>query len=741
MSLGAMMMLFVLGSVVVMVHIVTSIIDIVGDRVHPMTSFAPFRYARVFPVAMCQHKHPYHQPSTHRTNTPSDTGVCAKNTHMCEMLLIPTTTTFDPVVPGDAHRFVDAFVAIDGVRPSDAQMDAIAWLVGRAATATTTATATQLVRRFVLSFPILHVQELHVDTFCMAAVQQWHDHTLGPHRVRTPMASRLRSVLRTVLPCANHPPLSVSASDPCRVTLRGPPVLDPEQRACVDTLCGDPELTVSLFARGGQVRHLEWFLFTYPVTSWDHLRALHMRDVQQWHNNQIVDHIHHRASSSTTAEEGGGAAAAATRQHHHLRNPLLIQRRVLNAVLKSTAVACDGPPIQYKQAVVYRLAYPDTATPGGNAQQPLIPRAFRRWVQAETTPSSVRSVALAYMEGIRATRKARNTQYTMLYYAYRVLVGLPSAPSLNVLCTAAADGYHRRRRGVVEPNAYPKRARNPLSCSVLASNRLLHMYTGVINTLGGLGLLPGWVTQINATRVVAVARTLTMANGGGTHRDHWLGDDDETMTHSDGDLDAPRVTANRRWDVTREHLVTEEIDRMLKVCTTHRDRLIILIMAHTGLRRRATAWIRLKEIWDVDTNTPRALARTLEKGSRVRSFVVDDEMVGVLVAYMHKEHPGVGVTTYLFCSKYDHRRHMAPKSVNVLVKRLAHRAGLPNGPHIRTRGFRKYIINELLDNGNSLQDVSKFVQHESTAVTQKFYVKKQTDSDIIANMKLPWSLT
>lgn len=65
----------------------------------------------------------------------------------------------------------------------------------------------------------------------------------------------------------------------------------------------------------------------------------------------------------------------------------------------------------------------------------------------------------------------------------------------------------------------------------------------------------------------------------------------------------------------RDHFTEPEVKALLGLHElTLRDRLIIRIMAETGLRRRAVSWLTVKGVYDTKNDTVHPIGHTMEKG-------------------------------------------------------------------------------------------------------------------------------
>jgi hypothetical protein len=174
----------------------------------------------------------------------------------------------------------------------------------------------------------------------------------------------------------------------------------------------------------------------------------------------------------------------------------------------------------------------------------------------------------------------------------------------------------------------------------------------------------------------------------------------------------------------------EDICRLKKVAwASSLHHLIVTLLSQTGLRRRAVAWLRLDCV--VDRTGPGRVVRrigvAMEKGMRVRHFPIGAELRACVERYL-EEH-GRRCTHWLFPNRGDQRKHVAPCTIQRIVKQLCGVAGVSSATG--TRGFRKFVVRTLIDAGNALEYVSKWLGHQRVATTYGHYWDVSGDDAII----------
>lgn len=151
----------------------------------------------------------------------------------------------------------------------------------------------------------------------------------------------------------------------------------------------------------------------------------------------------------------------------------------------------------------------------------------------------------------------------------------------------------------------------------------------------------------------------------------------------------------------RDHFITSEIKQILQSPGLGmRDRLILLIMSETGLRRRAIAWLMVNEVYDVQKAQPLLVCRACEKGMVTRSFILSQSTRDLLAEYIRQGyHHG---SKWLFPSPRNHHCCLSPLSIHCMLLRVSKAAGI-SGRHVHCHGIRKYVVCELMAAKNRIE--------------------------------------
>jgi integrase len=161
------------------------------------------------------------------------------------------------------------------------------------------------------------------------------------------------------------------------------------------------------------------------------------------------------------------------------------------------------------------------------------------------------------------------------------------------------------------------------------------------------------------------------------------------------------------------------VDALQKACCSARETLVFLLLSTVGLRASAVHNLLVRDVYDVDSDTAYHTCSILEKNSAVRQVRLTDQLRLALMSYIKScapkrlRQPGA----LLF---HNARHPMVPYSslCRHTCAVLCKRAGVH---HVHPHQFRTYIVNTCIENGNSLEVVSKWLGHKSVSVTYRHY--------------------
>lgn len=195
------------------------------------------------------------------------------------------------------------------------------------------------------------------------------------------------------------------------------------------------------------------------------------------------------------------------------------------------------------------------------------------------------------------------------------------------------------------------------------------------------------------------------------------------------------------WEKRRVYTDSEVSAMLEEVKDSKKDVLMITILREIGLRNSAICNLKLKDIVD-EHRLPRHVCRVKEKGNKIREFVTSSNIKRIIVSYLHQYED---VLQDDFSNKYVFSRNknltvkMASATLNNILKKIALRAGVTN-VNVQAHTFRHTLVGKLMDAGNNIETVSKFIGHSSVDTTMTYYWLKNI-SDLANEINNPFTKT
>lgn len=167
-----------------------------------------------------------------------------------------------------------------------------------------------------------------------------------------------------------------------------------------------------------------------------------------------------------------------------------------------------------------------------------------------------------------------------------------------------------------------------------------------------------------------------------------------------------------------------DIDNLLLLCSGNRflevrNRALVLLFLDTGLRLAEVAGIQLQDI-DFDRET----IKVMGKGAKERRVRIGKTAQKAILRYLLNRNDGLPCLWVT-----EERRPMAKGGVQMVIKRLAQRAGITGvklGPHT----FRHTAAISYLRNGGSEFTLQLMLGHSTLQMTRK-YVATLGEEDLI----------
>ena len=180
--------------------------------------------------------------------------------------------------------------------------------------------------------------------------------------------------------------------------------------------------------------------------------------------------------------------------------------------------------------------------------------------------------------------------------------------------------------------------------------------------------------------------------------------------------------SNKRIPVSKRRVITdEEINQMFEVVKNNKkEKLVLTLLVEIGLRANAICNIKFKHLID-DNFQPRHICRVPEKQKTIREFVTSVNLKKCIIYYFNSlDRNSVKMEDYMFQVENLRHKPLNYGWLNNMIHRIARDAKIIDiiiHPHL----FRHTAVGKLIDCGNSMEIVSKFMGHKSIDTTNKYY--------------------
>ena len=169
-------------------------------------------------------------------------------------------------------------------------------------------------------------------------------------------------------------------------------------------------------------------------------------------------------------------------------------------------------------------------------------------------------------------------------------------------------------------------------------------------------------------------------------------------------------------------LTDGQVETLVNACIPLRDKLIILMLNGTGLRKGELLGLCHEDIGDFDDNSIRVIQRVNPNGARAkgqeRVIPVPSELLKLYNDYLIYEYPAVK-SDYVFVNIWegDIGAPLNPKVLNTMFSRLSKKTGIKVYPHL----FRHSYATRLLKAGYPVDRVKHLLGHASVQTTLDIY--------------------
>lgn len=170
-------------------------------------------------------------------------------------------------------------------------------------------------------------------------------------------------------------------------------------------------------------------------------------------------------------------------------------------------------------------------------------------------------------------------------------------------------------------------------------------------------------------------------------------------------------------------LTDEEISTLVNACHRLRDKLIILMLNGTGMRKGELLGLCHEDIGDFSDNYIRVVRRNNPNGARVkgreRTISVIPELLKMYNQYLIYEYPAKQSSDYVFVNIWEGNigMPMNPNVLNTMFTRLSKKTGIHVYPHL----FRHTYTTRLLKANYSPERVKYLLGHTSIQTTLDVY--------------------
>ena len=165
------------------------------------------------------------------------------------------------------------------------------------------------------------------------------------------------------------------------------------------------------------------------------------------------------------------------------------------------------------------------------------------------------------------------------------------------------------------------------------------------------------------------------------------------------------------------HLKIEQVHKLIDACHTQREKLLIQLLAYTGIRRAEISELRISDIlWD-----EHLLVIRHGKGDKQRLVPIPDSVLKGL-----KTVPANESSDPLFRSRKG--SNLSCRQINRIVAQVGHRAGLRN-PNPKRLNITCHLLRHTFarlwkQHKGSMESLSYILGHASQATTMDLYGKE-----------------
>ena len=183
-------------------------------------------------------------------------------------------------------------------------------------------------------------------------------------------------------------------------------------------------------------------------------------------------------------------------------------------------------------------------------------------------------------------------------------------------------------------------------------------------------------------------------------------------------------------------LTDEQVETLVNACTRLRDKLIILMLNGSGIRKGELLGLSHDDIGDFDDYTIKVVQRDNPNGARAkgleRIIPVTKDLLRLYEEYLIREYPESGIP-YVFVNIWEGEigQPLKPNVLNTMFNRLSEKTGIKVYPHL----FRHTYATRLLRAGMQPDRVSYLLGHTSVQTTLDIYSHVLEEGDLMTVIK------
>lgn len=185
------------------------------------------------------------------------------------------------------------------------------------------------------------------------------------------------------------------------------------------------------------------------------------------------------------------------------------------------------------------------------------------------------------------------------------------------------------------------------------------------------------------------------------------------------------IRVKRTRSLPTEPLSDDEVSALLSGCTEERDRLIVLVLAASGLRVSELAALRAEDI-----NWQARLIKVHGKGDKERRITLPADLFNRLHAFA-----GMFPEGAIFRSKVQ-ERPLASHQLRKIIYEISDRAKLTG---VHPHRFRSYFATTMMEAYGDIQGLQAMMGHESIETTARYseYTRDRRGRDQMGRLRLP----